>query len=448
MNSDKKIMYTYFGNNFLSEFIERKIVKVERIIMKVLDWIKEKTDYIINNRFITIMQKSIISVSPVLLISSVILLLAELPIVQWKEFLGSEFLDKLYILSDSGFKLLSIYLIAASSFWTFESKKEKSDTIQCISCIIISILVLLMISGNFSLSDYGQVIISFDNLGLNAMFAALIMGIINTELYMYLYNLCDFDFGLKESPTIILDSFLSLLPSLFILITWWGVRYVFNIDMINLVYSAFQPLIIFADNFFCVLLIPFVNRFLWTVGIHGGSFIEAIFSPIFTSMDLSNLESFKLDGTIQFIASGNFFSQYVWVGLFPVCLILIFNYKNKQYKTLGFVSLIPSLFNIDEPVIFGIPVVLNPIMMIPFIFSSVICSILSYIMIILGIIPCPIYYVPWTVPAPIKAFIGCGNDWRAAVWVCILWVLIAVIFYPFIRYFSKNNDVISKKIHN
>ena len=130
MNSDKKIMYTYFGNNFLSEFIERKIVKVERIIMKVLDWIKEKTDYIINNRFITIMQKSIISVSPVLLISSVILLLAELPIVQWKEFLGSEFLDKLYILSDSGFKLLSIYLIAASSFWTFESKKEKSDTIQ------------------------------------------------------------------------------------------------------------------------------------------------------------------------------------------------------------------------------------------------------------------------------------------------------------------------------
>ena len=70
-------MYTYFGNNFLSEFIERKIVKVERIIMKVLDWIKEKTDYIINNRFITIMQKSIISVSPVLLISSVILLLAE-----------------------------------------------------------------------------------------------------------------------------------------------------------------------------------------------------------------------------------------------------------------------------------------------------------------------------------------------------------------------------------
>ena len=177
-------MYTYFGNNFLSEFIERKIVKVERIIMKVLDWIKEKTDYIINNRFITIMQKSIISVSPVLLISSVILLLAELPIVQWKEFLGSEFLDKLYILSDSGFKLLSIYLIAASSFWTFESKKEKSDTIQCISCIIISILVLLMISGNFSLSDYGQVIISFDNLGLNTMFAALIMGIINTELYM------------------------------------------------------------------------------------------------------------------------------------------------------------------------------------------------------------------------------------------------------------------------
>lgn len=122
-------------------------------------------------------------------------------------------------------------------------------------------------------------------------------------------------------------------------------------------------------------------------------------------------------------------------------LLMLTAAKSKQFKTLGGLAIAPGFFNINEPIIFGIPIVLNPIMLIPFILVPLVSTVLSYVVMNIGFVPFTNgVNLPWTTPAPIGMFIVSG--WRCGVWSLILMVLQAGMYYPFFRVVDNNAYVL------
>ena len=112
---------------------------------------------------------------------------------------------------------------------------------------------------------------------------------------------------------------------------------------------------------------------------------------------------------------------------------MMFAAKSTYVKGLGKTAFFPTLFNINEPIIFGAPLVLNPTLMIPFIVTPVVCAIIAYGATVLGLVSRVVVTAPWTFPSPIGAYLACGGDWRAAVLNVILIIISTLIYYPFFK---------------
>lgn len=121
-----------------------------------------------------------------------------------------------------------------------------------------------------------------------------------------------------------------------------------------------------------------------------------------------------------------------------LAILLAFRAKSEYGSKLGKAILAPSIFNINEPVIFGVPIVLNPILMIPFIFAPMVLATIAWFATKLGLVSEVVFTAPWTLPGPIGAFMATGGDWRAAVLNIVLILVAILIYYPFFVAYDKN----------
>ena len=120
--------------------------------------------------------------------------------------------------------------------------------------------------------------------------------------------------------------------------------------------------------------------------------------------------------------------------------------KSPRLKALGILALPATLFNIGEPLIFGIPIMMNPVLMIPFVLSYVMLAVISVTLTSFGILPTPVLSVPWIMPEPIKTFLATNASIWPAVYVILGWIVMAIIFYPFVKTIEKKD--LSEKAEN
>ena len=390
--------------------------------------------------FVLVLQKTFVSFSGLLLVSSLLTLIQKFPIDNWEKIIGVKTIELITKISNIGFNYISIFVIIAFTFYYIESHNLRTKLkINHIPIVLLN--VALFISINYPYTEkINNATVSLINLkyfGASGVFGALILSYLSIKIYIwFLENKICIKLP-KEVPDIIADSFLSIIPTLLIILFWWIISYVLQINILNIIELIFSPLMKLGDSFLAALLIPLFNRILWFVGIHGASVINSIISPITTIMNTANLQAFNQGEVLPYFVSGNFYSNYVWIGLFPLTLALITT-KSKKLKTIGIASIIPGLFNIDEPLLFGVPIILNPILIIPHILTGIIPGVLSYFAMKIGLIPIPVLNLPWTIPAPIKAFLATNNDWRALLWVLLLWVIMYFIYLPFLKKMEKN----------
>ncbi|MEG1662082.1 MAG: PTS transporter subunit EIIC [Clostridiales bacterium] len=143
---------------------------------------------------------------------------------------------------------------------------------------------------------------------------------------------------------------------------------------------------------------------------------------------------------MPYITASGFSSLFVNVGgtgaTLTLVILMIFS-KAKTYKQLGKVAFPGSLFEINEPVIFGFPIIMNPLMMIPFTIIPLILATSSYLLMSIGLIAKPIMVVPWTMPPIIGPLMATGWDWRAGVWSAIEIVIAIAIYLPFFKIAEK-----------
>ena len=186
-----------------------------------------------------------------------------------------------------------------------------------------------------------------------------------------------------------------------------------------LVQTAFHPLVFALNTLPGILVYAFLVTMLWSVGINGDNAMDAIVAPIFLQYLAENVEAMTHGQPLPYVTANGFFTTFVNVGGTGATLglaLVLWNSKEPGFRKVSRLSLPTQIFQINEPIFFGIPIVLNPIFMIPYILNALILTTCSYLLMYWNVIQRPFVNVPWTTPPIIGHYLVTGGDWKAAVW--------------------------------
>lgn len=265
----------------------------------------------------------------------------------------------------------------------------------------------------------GQAFLTTKYLGAQGLFVAVIVALITSEIFCRLARNPKITITMPAAvPPAVARSFKVLLPIFFVMVFFSALNYCLTLispaGLNDLIYTLIQtPLKHMGTNIFAVIILGAVGNFLWVLGIHGPNTTSAIRETVFSEANLENLS-----WAAQHIAS-----------------------KRAEYRDLAKMSFIPGIFNINEPIMFGLPIVLNPIMMVPFILVPIVNCAIGYFFVSMEIIPPVAYAVPWTTPGPLIAFLGTGGNWLALLVGFLCLGVATMIYLPFVIAANKVNNM-------
>lgn len=289
-------------------------------------------------------------------------------------------------------------------------------------------------------------------IGAQGLFVSMIMSILAVKLFKVLTNIDAIKIKMPDSvPTGIARSFNILIP-IFIIITVFSVGgCLFNAytgNYINVwIYNIIQvPLQALANTTVGIVILALVNQIFWFLGIHGGMVIEGIRGPLSAAGIAENISAVQAGGVATNILTRGFWTSFVVVGgggITLSLLIAIFLFsKREDHKSIAKFSLIPGICGINEPVVFGLPLVLNPIFAIPFIINSAIAALIAIGATNIGFITCGILDCPPGLPVFITGFISYG--FNGIIVQAIILAVTFVIWIPFVLLSNKQVEIENK----
>ncbi len=237
-------------------------------------------------------------------------------------------------------------------------------------------------------------------------------------------------------PSVVYQSFLSLVPLLVLVVAFWTLRFIAGIDINQVVQATFAPLLFALNTLPGILVYACLVSLLWSVGIHGDNALDAIVAPIFLQYLADNVTAMQAGQPLPFITANGFFTTFVNVGGTGATLalaLILWRSKDPAMRQVGRVSLPTQVFQINEPIFFGLPIVLNPVFMVPYVLNALLLTAGSYLLMSWDLVQRPFVNVPWTTPPVIGHYLVTGGDWRAAAWGVVSLVLAMVVYYPFAR---------------
>ena len=409
-------------------------------MMKLVKWITKMQPFfnkISNNPYLRAIRDGFISLIPVILFSSIFLLIAFVPNA-FGYFLPDNIvtvLMKAYSLSMGILAILMSSTIARSLTDNFNLKMPKTRQINTVSVMIAAIISFLLLS-----TDLKDGAISLDYLGTKGLLTSFIIGFTIPNIYKFCVGRNITIKLPKEVPGNISQTFADIIPiSLSVLFFWVFdilVRKFIGVGFSEFILELFRPLFSAADGYIGLAVIFGAMAFFWFVGIHGPSIVEPAVAAIYLTNVEVNFQMFsKGEHATKVLSQG---SQYfvATLGGTGATLVIIFMMafiaKSKQLKAVGKASLIPGLFGVNEPILFGAPLVLNPVFFIPFILTPVINVWLLKFFITLGMNGF-VYNLPWTTPGPLGLIIGTGFSPLVFLLVPLLLAVDFVIYYPFLK---------------
>ncbi len=244
-------------------------------------------------------------------------------------------------------------------------------------------------------------------------------------------------------PPAISDSFSAIIPYFFIAVVCWGVRTIADINIPELVGQMLLPVMSAADNIFVYTLQQFLSALLWTCGLHGDNITGAVTSAFVNTWNIENNEAFMAGVAVKdlpHVWTGNLCRLSQWVSsCWPILVYMYMSSKKLPHlKTLATVSLPPAIFCIIEPIMFGLPVVMNGFLLVPFVLTHTLTGALTYFLTDIGFVGKLYVSLPWATPSPILGYIGAGGSIGGLVIVFINFAIGLVIFYPFWKAYEKS----------
>lgn len=340
----------------------------------------------------------------------------------------------------SGITLSAMSLFICIGVTYFLCRHYKEDVLRPLMFAVAGFLMLVLTPMKLGW-DGKEVEISF--LDGRGILLALFVSIVTVEGYHWMRKKNIGRISMPDSvPASLSETFAALVPGL-ILMTFFSIIFIifhaFDTTAVQFLYNIMAPSFQAADSLPFTILSIFLIHLFWFFGIHDAA-LAGILGPI-RDGNLSINAAEKMAGTdLSNIFTTPFWTYFVIIGGSGSVLALAFlmmRSKSKQLSTVGKVGFLPSIFGISEPMIFGTPLMLNPIFFVPFIFTSVFNGIVTYLCMSWGIVGKTFAVFSWQMPAPIGAFLS-TMDWRAIVLVVALIALDGVLYYPFFKVYEKN----------
>lgn len=289
------------------------------------------------------------------------------------------------------------------------------------------------------------------------IFTALLCSIYATEVYRWLQKR-NITIKLPEQvPPGVSRSFEVLIPVIVIMITLHPlnlfIEHVTGMILPEAIMAMLKPLVAASDSLLAVILAVLLCQILWFAGIHGTMIVTGIMNPFWMANLASNQAALAAGEAIPHTFVQGFWDHFLFIGgvgsTLPLAILLIRS-RAAHLRTIGRMGFVPGLFNINEPILFGVPIIMNPILFIPFVFIPVINAILAWYAIDLGLVEKVVMMTAWTTPAPIGA--SWATNWAIApVILCFICMAIAALmYYPFVKAYEKtllaadNSNVESK----
>lgn len=402
----------------------------------------------INTKPMQALKDGLLYSMPLMIVGSVFLLLQQFPIAAVGEFLTSVGLYDIFTTTYANtFNIMS--LIAAMGIaYTY----AKNEGFEGMPAAVISLSVWLMSQPQSVMFNEEAVggVVDRTWLAGQGMVGALVFGVIVGIIYCWFLKK---DITIKMPagvPQGVANAFTALIPAAAIIVGWTAIIYIVDITMhttvMQWVYATIQaPLQGLTDNLGGVIAHQFLVTFLWWFGIHGATIVGGVMGGILTA-NVSDNQAILDSGRELTVANGGhiFTSQLIdqfctvtGSGLtLGLVVYLCFFAKSEQLRSIGKLGIAPGLFNINEPILFGTPIVLNPMLAVPFILTPVLSGALTYLLIQWGILPMFTgVVVPWTTPPIISGLLV--NGWKTMVWQAIVIVGSFFIYFPFIKMYDN-----------
>lgn len=241
-------------------------------------------------------------------------------------------------------------------------------------------------------------------------------------------------------PPAISKTFSAIIPYFLITLVAWGVRTIMNIDVPNVIGNLLSPIIGAADNAGVMTGVTFLKSLLWACGIHGDNIVDSV-TNAFTIGWLADNNAAALAGqALPHIWTPNLQRLFMWTSSCWPILFYMFRSGKKlpHMKSLATMSAPSAIFSIVEPIMFGLPVVLNPFLLIPFVLSHTVTAFITYLATAAGLVGAQYISLPWAVPAPLLGYLSTGGSIGGFVIVIVNFLIGLVIFYPFWKAYEKS----------
>lgn len=385
-----------------------------------------------NFHFVKCMQEGIVACTNATMIGSIFMLLLIPPFpAEWT----GGFFDAWRAFSAANAGILNLGYTLGINFAGFYillgmvAAVCKEEKVPVVNNMVLAVLAYCflhcsIVDGNLTIGLFGA----------QGMMAAIIVG-----YFVPLLNIWFKKHGLKikmpdSVPPFVSEQLEDMLSSFAVAAVVVIVKLIFgafDTTLAQFINKLFAPIFSGADTLAAVLIYCIVVRVLWFFGIHGNAVGNAVVNPIITMATVSNLEAVTAGGKPSIIFN-SCFQQWTTQGILFIVISILLVAKSEQLKALSKVALVPALVNIGEPLTFGLPLVLNFDILVPYLIVFALCGFTPYMACKLGLMNIPYVNIPFTVPAILKVFFM-SMDWRAVVVYLVNGALCVAIMIPFMK---------------
>lgn len=398
----------------------------------------------INTKSILALKDGLTFAMPLMIAGSIFLLIANFPIGAVVEVLTETgIVNIMNTAYESTFNIMAIVAVIGIAYMY-----TQNEGYAPLPAGVIGLSSFLLLQPNQMVNEHGErisVMLRAWGAG-QGMICAIIIGLAVAKGYCWFMKK-GITIKLPEGvPLGVVNSFNALIPAIVITLCSTCLYAIFDMGLqttfFEWIYTTIQtPLQGLTDSLGGIIIVAFIIPVLWWFGVHGASIVTGVMTGLWTANTAAN-QAIVNAGQELTIANGahivtqQFYDQFICLtgsGItIGIVVYLLFRAKSEQYKQLGKLSVFPAIFNINEPVMFGVPIVFNPILAVPFIAVPIVTAIIEYFAIASGL--CPLYtgvMAPWTTPPIISGFIIGG--WRTALLQAVIITVSVIIYYPFIK---------------
>lgn len=412
--------------------------KLESIFMPLAEKIGK-------NKYLISIRDGFLLTTPLLIIGSFFLLIANFPINNWTEFwarfFGENWTAYMAKPTSATFDIMAMLAVVGIAY-SF-SRELNVDKLSGAAVAVVSWFILMpykVTDGSVTLNG-----IPLDWVGSKGIFIGIITAFVSVHIYAWVIKKGWIIKMPKGVPPAVTQSFAALVPSAVVLGVFFLVNSLLALtpydNAFNFIFKFLQqPLLVLGNTLGAVLVAMGFQHFFWFFGINGGSIVGSIMQPILTPLSMENLSAFQAGNPLPNVINQQFYDLFTTFGgagsTLSMLIAMIIVCRSQRIKNLSKISVVPALFGINEPVIFGLPVVLNPTILIPFLLTPLINILISYFSMVSGLVPFTSgVSMPWTTPVIISGFLTTG--WRGALLQLILVILGVFIYMPFVKMMDK-----------